>query len=145
MVASGHNYSKNMSGAGSVLGFECAGVIIRLEVEAQSCGGFRVGDRVMCGGIACWAAYAAIDYGWADKIPDSMLWSETASLSSALYTMHNAIVTVGRMQRGKSVLVQGASSVVGLMAMQIAKLVGHLHEQRAEGKVACLRRRSRTG
>jgi NADPH2:quinone reductase len=38
--------------------------------------------------------------------------------------MHNAVVTNGALQAGQTVLIQGASSGVGLMAMQIAKLKG---------------------
>jgi NADPH2:quinone reductase len=38
--------------------------------------------------------------------------------------MHDAVVTNGRLAEGESVLVQGASSGVGLMAMLIAKLKG---------------------
>ena len=45
-------------------------------------------------------------------------------MPTALNTMHNAVVTAGRMQAGESVLVQGASSGVGLMAMMIAKHKG---------------------
>jgi NADPH2:quinone reductase len=47
-----------------------------------------------------------------------------ASLPIALTTMHNALVTNGKLQTGQSVLIQGASSGVGLMALQIAKLKG---------------------
>jgi NADPH2:quinone reductase len=42
----------------------------------------------------------------------------------ALQTMHNAVVTAGRLKRGETLLIQGASSGVGLMALQIAKLKG---------------------
>jgi NADPH2:quinone reductase len=38
--------------------------------------------------------------------------------------MHDALVTNGRLRTGESVLIQGASSGVGLMALQIAKLLG---------------------
>jgi NADPH2:quinone reductase len=42
----------------------------------------------------------------------------------ALQTMHNAVVTAGRLKRGETLLIQGASSGVGLMGMQIGKLMG---------------------
>jgi NADPH2:quinone reductase len=42
----------------------------------------------------------------------------------ALQTMHNAVVTAGRLRRGESLLIQGASSGVGLMGMQIGKVMG---------------------
>ena len=38
--------------------------------------------------------------------------------------MHNAVITAGRLAAGETVLVQGASSGVGLMALQIAKEKG---------------------
>jgi NADPH2:quinone reductase len=38
--------------------------------------------------------------------------------------MHNAVVTAGRFKPGETLLVQGASSGVGLMGMQIGKLMG---------------------
>ena len=38
--------------------------------------------------------------------------------------MHNALITAGRLKAGESVLIQGASSGVGLMGLQIAKLKG---------------------
>jgi NADPH2:quinone reductase len=42
----------------------------------------------------------------------------------ALQTMHNALAGAGRLKKGESVLIQGASSGVGLLGMQIAKLLG---------------------
>ena len=38
--------------------------------------------------------------------------------------MHNAVVTAGRLKRGETLLIQGASAGVGLMGMQIGKLMG---------------------
>ncbi len=59
------------------------------------------------------------------KIPaNNMTYEQAACLPVALQTMHNAIITAGRMQRGETLLVQGASSGVGLMGMQIGKLMG---------------------
>ena len=53
-----------------------------------------------------------------------MSFADAATLPVALATMHNAVVTNGALQAGQTVLIQGASSGVGLMAMQIAKLKG---------------------
>jgi NADPH2:quinone reductase len=53
-----------------------------------------------------------------------MNFEVAATLPVALTTMHNALVTNGRLENGQSVLIQGASSGVGLMALQIAKLKG---------------------
>jgi NADPH:quinone reductase len=38
--------------------------------------------------------------------------------------MHNALITAGRMKAGEAVMIQGASTGVGIMGMQIAKAMG---------------------
>jgi NADPH:quinone reductase len=53
-----------------------------------------------------------------------MSFTDAATLPVALTTMHNALIAVGKLRAGQSVLIQGASSGVGLMAMQIARLKG---------------------
>jgi len=53
-----------------------------------------------------------------------MGWEQAATLPIALQTMHDAIVTNGRLHRGEAVLIQGASSGVGLMGLQVAKFMG---------------------
>jgi NADPH:quinone reductase len=123
MVASGMAHGR-AGGPGTIVGLEFVGEVVELGAEAKE-SGLQPGDRVMCGGSSGWAEYAVADWGRAAKIPDANVsWNEAATLSTALNTMHNAVVTAGRMQAGESVLVQGASSGVGLMAMQIAKHKG---------------------
>jgi NADPH2:quinone reductase len=108
-------------GAGTVLGMEFAGEIAALGPDAK---GFKIGDRVMGSGGGAYAEYAVTDCGRVFPIPASMDYETAATLTLALTTMHNAVVTIGGLQPGQSVLVQGASAGVGLMAMQIAKLKG---------------------
>lgn len=124
MVASGMVHG-SAGGPGTIVGLEFAGEVAELGAEAKAESGLQVGDRVMCGGAQGWAEYAVADWGRANKIPDANVsWNEAATLSTALNTMHNAVVTAGRMKAGEAVLVQGASSGVGLMAIQIAKYKG---------------------
>src|SRR6201988_2218874 len=108
-------------GVGTVRGMEWAGEIAELGPEAK---GVKVGDRVMGSGGAAFAEYTLADHGRLFKSPSNMNFEEAATLPVALATMHNAVVTNGALQPGQSVLIQGASSGVGLMAMQIAKLKG---------------------
>src|SRR6185437_652504 len=70
--------------------------------------------------------YTLADHGRLFHLPaqGNMNFEEAATLPVALATMHNAVVTSGALQPGQSVMIQGASSGVGLMAMQIAKLKG---------------------
>jgi NADPH2:quinone reductase len=64
------------------------------------------------------------DYGRALPIPASLSFEQGVTLPIGLNTLHDALVTKGRLKAGESVLVQGASSGVGLIGLQIAKLKG---------------------
>jgi NADPH2:quinone reductase len=87
--------------------------------------GIKAGDRVMASGNGAYAEYAVTDWGRVAPIPaNNMSYAQAATLPIALQTMHDAIVTNGRFKEGETVLIQGASSGVGLMGMQIAKLKG---------------------
>ena len=119
-VAAGHQHGP-IGGAGTVPGLEWAGEVEEVGAEVTS---FRPGDRVMCSGSGGYAEYAATDHGRASPVPDGMSFETATTLPVALQTMHNAIVTNGRLQRGESILIQGASSGVGLMALQIARRRG---------------------
>jgi NADPH2:quinone reductase len=117
--------SRGSGGHGSVggtVGIDWAGEVV--SVGAETKGGFKPGDRVMCAGSGGYAEYAVADWGRTVAMPDGMSFEDAATLPVALGTMHDALVTNGRLKRGESVLIQGASSGVGLMAMQIAKLLG---------------------
>ncbi|MEM6495362.1 MAG: zinc-binding dehydrogenase [Pseudomonadota bacterium] len=112
----------SVGGAGTIVGMEWSGDVVEVGANVQN---VKLGDRVMCSGGSGYAEYAVADYGRVQKIPDGNVSYETAAtLPIALYTMHNAVVTRGRLARGESILIQGASAGVGLMGMQIAKHMG---------------------
>src|ERR1700719_3436363 len=106
---------------GAVLGMEWAGEVAELGPDAR---GVRVGDKIMGSGGSAFAEYTLADHGRLFRTPSNMNFEESATLPVALATMHNAVVTNGALQPGQTVLIQGASSGVGLMALQIAKLKG---------------------
>ncbi len=119
-MTKGHAHG-SAGGAGTVLGMEWAGEIAEVGPDAK---GVKIGDRVMGSGAAAFAEYTLADYGRLFQAPAGMSFEVAATLPLALTTMHNALVTNGQLQAGQSVLIQGASSGVGLMALQIAKLKG---------------------
>jgi NADPH:quinone reductase len=119
-MTKGHVHG-SAGGVGTVLGMEWSGEIAELGPEAR---GVRVGDKVMGSGAAAFADYTLADHGRVFRAPSNMNFEDAATLPVALATMHNAVVTNGALQPGQTVLIQGASSGVGLMAMQIAKLKG---------------------
>ncbi len=121
MMLRGHVHG-GAGGTGNALGVEWAGEVVEAGAEAQ---GLRPGDRVMCSGAGAFAEYAVTDAGRALPLPDgAMSWEEAASLPVALQTIHDAVVTHGALQPGQSVLIQGASSGVGLMGLMIARAMG---------------------
>jgi NADPH:quinone reductase len=121
IVASGQRHGA-VGGVGARIGLECAGEVEAVGSEVE---GIWPGDRVMAtapGGIA---EYAVTDWVRVSRIPaNNMTFAQAASFPVALGTMHNAVVTAGRLSRGETLLIQGASAGVGLMGMQIGKLMG---------------------
>ena len=105
-----------------ILGGEFAGEIIELGSEVKN---LNIGDRVMCRGGAGWAEYAVSHYRRTIPInSESIDWSQAATIQGNMQTMHDAIVTNGRFSSGDSVFIQGASSAVGLIGLQISKRLG---------------------
>ncbi len=120
-VASGGAHGR-VGGPGTIVGMEWSGDVVEVGANVTE---VKPGDRVLCSGGSGYAEFAVADRGRVQKIPDANVSYETAAtLPVALYTMHNAVVTRGRLAEGEAVLIQGASSGVGLMGMQIAKHMG---------------------
>jgi NADPH2:quinone reductase len=119
-MTKGHAHG-SAGGVGAVLGMEWAGEVAEVGPHAK---GVKPGDKVMGSGGAAFAEYTLADHGRLFRTPSNMNFEEAATLPVALATMHNAVVTNGALKPGQSVLIQGASSGVGLMALQIAKLKG---------------------
>ena len=110
-----------MPGSGATVGLEWAGEVMETGAEAK---GIWPGEEVICSGTGGYAEYAVCDFGRVLPKPKGMSFEEAATLPIALSTLHNALITAGRLKAGESVLIQGASSGVGLMGLQIAKLWG---------------------
>jgi NADPH:quinone reductase len=121
MMAAGQRHG-TAGGPGTVLGLEFAGEVEAVGAEVTT---VKPGQRVMCSGNGGYAEYAVADWGRVSPIPaNNMGYEAAATLPVALQTMHDAVVTNGRLRTGETVMIQGASSGVGLMGLQIAKLKG---------------------
>ncbi|MEG1854860.1 MAG: zinc-binding dehydrogenase [Acinetobacter sp.] len=108
-------------GIGFPVGVEWAGEIIALGEGVYQ---WEVGDRVMGASPGAFAEYILGNAEWIYPIPDHMSFEQAATLPVGLQTTHDAIASQGLLQEGQTVLVQGASSGIGLMAMQVAKFLG---------------------
>jgi NADPH:quinone reductase len=121
LVASGIQHG-SVGGVGARIGLECSGEIEAVGSEVKD---FKPGDRVLASAPGGFAEYVVTDAGRAHRIPgNNMTYEQAACFPVALQTLHNAVVTAGRLKRGETLLIQGASSGVGLIGMQIGKLMG---------------------
>ena len=103
---------------GRPIGMEWAGEVVVLGKGAS---GFEPGELVACSGSGGYAEYAVADTGRTISLRDGGLSVETAAaLPLALMSAHDAVATNGALANGDVVLVHGATSAVGLAALQIA-------------------------
>lgn len=120
-VAAGGTHGA-IGGAGTILGLDFAGEVAAVGSAVT---GVKPGDRVTASGAGGYAEYALADMGRVMEVPDRNLsWEQAAALPVALATMHDALVVNGRLAKGESVMILGASSGVGIMGLQIARFMG---------------------
>lgn len=105
----------------TIAGLEAAGEVAGM---GEGVTGFARGDRVMTMCFGGYAEYMTIDHRIVVKVPDRLSWQEAAAIPVAYMTEHDALITNARLQPGESVLINAASSGVGVAAIQLAKLFG---------------------
>jgi len=114
-------------------GLEYAGTV----AWAGAAAGFAIGERVLVdpflAGPRSSGAYRAYggfaSYGVAPaaavhRIPGALSFDQACNLLGNYETAYHCLVTRGRLQRGETVLIHGASGSTGLAAVHVAKLVG---------------------
>lgn len=100
------------------LGLECAGEV---AIVGPGVTRWRIGDRVMG---RCWgsfAEYGVMKQGLAMEMPAELSWEEAATMH-VLVIAHDAIVTNGELRAGEAILVNAASSGIGMASLQMARL-----------------------
>lgn len=106
-------------GAPSTLGLEVAGEVI------SPAGRWKVGDRVMAllGGGG-YAQYAVVDARHALPIPAGLDFVQAAALPETVWTVFVNLFEHGALKAGETVMVHGATSGIGVAAIQMAKAAG---------------------
>ena len=109
-----------------VPGIECVG-----EVEVPSDSGLAKGDKVVAlmGGMGrsfngSYAEYALLPASNVFKVNTDLSWIELAALPETYFTAYGSLTECLLLQKGDVLLVRGATSTVGLAAIQIAKAMG---------------------
>ncbi|HSQ31697.1 MAG TPA: NAD(P)H-quinone oxidoreductase [Gemmatimonadaceae bacterium] len=100
-------------------GLEFAGEIEAVGEDAHA---WREGDRVfgITGGGGN-AEYLVADAGTVARVPESLSWTEAASVPEAFMTAYDSLVTQAQVQRGETVLIHAVGSGVGLAGTQLAR------------------------
>ncbi|MBT8427608.1 MAG: NADPH:quinone oxidoreductase family protein [Erythrobacter sp.] len=102
-------------------GLEMAGEVIGADPDS----GFIEGDRVMGGAkTGAFAEQVALPTTSLRAIPEGLDFAEAAAMGAAYHTAYVALVELGGLEPGQTVLVHGASGGVGLAACDLAKVVG---------------------
>lgn len=106
-------------GAPDTLGLEVAGEVV------AGAGRWRPGDRVcaLLGGGG-YAGYAVVDARHALPVPEGLTLAEAAGLPETVFTVWANVFEHGALQPGETLLVHGATSGIGVTAIQMAKAAG---------------------
>lgn len=109
-------------GSTDVLGLEVAGTVVALGHEVK---GFAIGDRVMAllngGG---YAQFCVADASHCLPVPDGLSLHCAAGIPEAAFTVWHNLFELGRLAEGDIVLIHGAASGVGSLAVQCALAAG---------------------
>jgi NADPH2:quinone reductase len=106
---------------GVIAGLEAVGEVAAV---GKNVSGFEIGDRIMSICAGGFAKFTTVDHRLAMLVPACLSWEEAATIPIAYMTEYNALITSARLQPGEAVLVNAASSGVGVAAIQISKLFG---------------------
>ena len=106
-------------GAPDTLGLEVAGEVVTAG------GRWLEGDRVcaLLGGGG-YAEYARVDARHALPVPPGLDFEQAAALPETVFTVYANLFEHGALKAGETLLVHGATSGIGVMAIQMAKAAG---------------------
>ena len=106
-----------------VPGYDMAGVVVKTGAKVTR---LKIGDPVyaylLWGGG--WAQYCLTNENEAALKPKSLTFVEASAVPLAALTAWQALVDVGKLDKGQTALIHGGSGGVGSFAIQIAKLRG---------------------
>ncbi|WP_298829414.1 quinone oxidoreductase [uncultured Planococcus sp.] len=103
-------------------GSEVAGVIVEVGKNVDK---FKVGDRVVALiGSAGYAEYAAVDHSVLTEVPEGVDFDQAVALPLQGLSAYHILKTMGRLEKGETVLIHAAAGGVGAIAVQLAKIFG---------------------
>lgn len=115
-------YGRPDFGDSTLMGLEIAGEVV---ATGDAVVGYKPGDRVMgiVGGGA-YAEFSRIDYRMAMPIPDGLDFIQAAAITEVFVTAHEALIHLGKLKAGETVLIHAGAGGVGGAAVQLAHTTG---------------------
>ncbi|MEU8686525.1 SDR family NAD(P)-dependent oxidoreductase, partial [Streptomyces sp. NPDC048611] len=108
-------------GEAGALGSEGAGVVLEVGPGVTD---LQPGDRVMGMFFGAFGPLAVADRRLLARIPEGWSFAQAASVPVVFLTAYYALVELGAVQAGESVLVHSAAGGVGMAAVQLARHLG---------------------
>ncbi|MEQ7155680.1 NAD(P)H-quinone oxidoreductase [Brevundimonas aurifodinae] len=111
-------------GASDILGLEVAGEVDQIGDGTTR---WKLGDRVcalLAGGG--YAGQAVVDARHALPVPDALDFVQAAALPETVFTVFANVFEAGGLQPGETLLLHGATSGIGVTAIQMAGALGAL-------------------
>ncbi len=107
--------------AGATIGMELSGHVVEVGKGIDDLG---VGDAVMAIASSAFSTHAVVSRAGVAKLPQTISPVAAATLPVAFLTAYYAMVELGRIRAGETILIHGAAGGVGLAALQVARLKG---------------------
>ena len=109
-------------GASDILGLEVAGVIDALGADVSE---WTIGDEVcaLLGGGG-YAEYAVVDARHVLPVPQALDLIQAAALPETVFTVFANVFEAGGLKGGETLLIHGATSGIGVAAIQMARAAG---------------------
>lgn len=123
MTRENPGFYQNIADDSLIPGLEVAGEVVAVGNDVTT---FAVGDRV-CALVKGngYAEYISVDAGLCLPIPEGFSYVEAASLPEALCTVWLNVFQLGKFNPSQETfLMHGGTSGVGILALQIAKVMG---------------------
>ena len=102
-------------------GSEAAGDVVAVGSAVTD---VTLGERVICGGLGCFAEEVQVPAAALRRIPDGVDYAPAAGFTVAYLTAYVALVRRAQLQRGEWLLVHGAAGGVGLAAVDLGTILG---------------------
>jgi NADPH:quinone reductase len=116
-----HGHGLHAAGSAKAAGMEGAGEIVQVGEGVTD---WKVGDRVMGRCPGAFSQFALMDVREMMPVPACLSLEEAASVPLTFLVTYDLLVLQGQLQTDQWLLINGASSGVGVASLQMAKVLG---------------------